>query len=92
MSDVQYKATKAWVGAAISAVIAFLGAVLAGLNALGDGAALGDLDAAVWITATIAALTAFGGTGAAVYQVENKPKVVVPEYPPTQDPPESLNP
>lgn len=92
MTDTKYKATKAWVGAAVATVVAFLGAVLAGLQEVGPDSGLGDLDAAVWITATIAALTAFGGTGAAVYQVENKPKVAVPEYPSIQDPPESLNP
>lgn len=68
-------AQKAYVGAAVAGVIAFLGAVLAGLQSLGGGSGLGDLDAAVWITAIIAALTALGGTGAGVYTVENKPKV-----------------
>jgi hypothetical protein len=65
---------KAIWGATVSAVIAFLSAVLAGLLAVGDGATLGDLDTAVWITAIIAALTAAVGTGGTVYQVTNKPK------------------
>lgn len=74
MTDRVYGPQKAVWGAVVSAVIAFLSAVLAGLLAVGDGAGLGDLDTAVWITAVIAALTAAGGTGAAVYRTTNVPK------------------
>lgn len=65
---------KAVWGAVASSIVAFLSAVLAGLLAVGDGATLGDLDTAVWITAVIAAITAAVGTGATVYKTTNKPR------------------
>lgn len=80
MTDTKYKATKAWVGAVIATVVAFLGAVLAGLQEVGPDSGLGDLSDATWISAVIAALMAFGGTGVAVYRVENKPKTVPPRH------------
>ena len=61
-------AQKAYVGAAVSALVAFLAAVA---GALGEGGTFGDLDAQTWINAVLAAIVASGITGGTVYGVSN---------------------
>jgi hypothetical protein len=73
----EYGSQKAIWGAVVSAAIAFLGAVLTGLQALESGG-LGDLGAAVWVSAVLAALVSASGVGGTVYQVANKPKASSP--------------
>lgn len=65
---------KAVVGAVISAVVAFLTAILAGLQGIGDGATLGDLTTEMWISAIIALLGSAGAVFGGVYYTTNKPK------------------
>lgn len=65
---------KAIVGAIISSVIVFLTAVLTGLQALGDGAGLGDLTMEMWVAALIALLGSAGSVFGGVYYTTNKPK------------------
>jgi hypothetical protein len=61
-------AQKAYVGAAVAAVVAFLSALS---GALGEGGTFGDLDTQTWINAVLAALVASGVTGGTVYGVKN---------------------
>lgn len=61
-------AAKAYVAAGASAVIAFLGAVIVGLD---DNV----LTTAEWLTAAVAGITASGITGVATWAVPNRPKV-----------------
>lgn len=51
-------------------------AMLTALQAVGDGATLGDLSQAAWLTIIIAVLASTGLTTGAVYQVANRPKHV----------------
>lgn len=67
---------KAVAGALVGATIAFLGAILAGLQSAGENAGFGDLNAATWVTAVIAFLSALGLTGGTVYAVTNKKRNV----------------
>ena len=68
---------KAVYGAIVGALIAFLTVVLAGLN---TGA--GELTAAVWVAAAIAALAELAGVGGTVYATTNKGGADTSETPP----------
>lgn len=65
----KYTAAKAYVGAAIAAVIAGLGAAF---TALEDGSVNGQ----EWITITLAVLISIGGVFGGVYATTNKPKEI----------------
>lgn len=60
---------KAWAGAIVGAVIAFL-TVLGGALSAGD--TLGDVDTSTWILAIVAGLAALPLVGGTVYQTRNK--------------------
>jgi hypothetical protein len=62
---------KAIIGAIIASVIAFLTAILAGLQGIGSGATLGDLTAEMWISAVIAFLASAGSVFGGVYYTQN---------------------
>lgn len=52
-------------------------ATLTALQAVGDGATLGDLSQAAWLTIGIAVLASTGLTTSAVYGVTNKPREAI---------------
>jgi uncharacterized protein GlcG (DUF336 family) len=69
---VRTTATKAWVAAGLSAVLAFLSSIATALG----GAATGfdTITAGQWLTAVIAAIVAFGSAAGLTYAVPNRPK------------------
>lgn len=66
-------AYKAYVGAAVAVLIAFLGALA---TATADGSGISTNE---WLTAAVVGLTALGGTGYAVYKMPNTAKAPVVE-------------
>jgi hypothetical protein len=65
-------ATKAWVAAGLSAVLAFLSSVATALGGTETGFA--SITAGQWVTAVIAAIVAFGSAAGLTYAVPNRPK------------------
>lgn len=57
-------------------------ALLTAVQAAGEGAGLGDLDTAAWLTVAVAVLASTGLTTGAVYSVRNTGKA--PNYPPDE--------
>lgn len=65
-------ATKAWVAAGLSAVLALLSSVATALGGAETGFA--SITAGQWVTAVIAAIVAFGGAAGLTYAVPNRLK------------------
>jgi hypothetical protein len=65
-------ATKAWVAAGLSAVLAFLSSVATALGGAETGFA--SITAGQWVTAVIAAIVAFGSAAGLTYAVPNRLK------------------
>ena len=63
---------KAWVAAALSAVLAFLSSIATALG--GPETGFGTITAGQWITAVIAAIVAFGSAAGLTYAVPNRPR------------------
>ena len=65
-------ATKAWVSAVASAVLAFLSSVATALGGAETG--WDSITAGQWVTALIAAVVAFGAAGGLTFVVPNRPR------------------
>jgi hypothetical protein len=65
-------ATKAWVAAQYSAVLAFLSSLLTALGGAETG--FDTITAGQWLTAAVSALVALGGAAGLTYYVPNKPR------------------
>ena len=65
-------ATKAWVAAGLSALLAFLSSVATALGGAETG--FGSITAGQWVTAVIAAIVAFGSAAGLTYAVPNRLK------------------
>ena len=63
-------ATKAWVAAGLSALLAFLSSVATALGGAETG--FGSITAGQWVTAVIAAIVAFGSAAGLTYAVPNR--------------------
>jgi hypothetical protein len=63
---------KAWASAIISGLLAFLTSLLTAFQ--GQEVGLGTITMSQWLTAVIAFLVAFGGTGGLTYKVPNATK------------------
>jgi hypothetical protein len=71
-AQVKTTATKAWVAAALSAILAFLSSIATALGGAETG--FDSITSGQWLTAVIAAIVAFGSAGGVTYAIPNKPK------------------
>lgn len=74
MLDNKQKAVAAFI---VTLLTSTATALLTALQAVGDGATLGDLSQAAWLTVIIAVLASTGLTTGAVYGFANRPKDAV---------------
>lgn len=71
-ADVRMTVTKAWISAAVSALLALLSSIATALGGADTG--FGTITAGQWVTALIAALVAFGAAGGLTFAVPNRPR------------------
>jgi hypothetical protein len=71
-TDVKMTATKAWVSASVSAILAFLSSIATALGGAETG--FDSITAGQWVTAVIAAVVAFGAAGGLTFAVPNRPR------------------